>query len=145
MQKIFTKNRGSFDFHQTWIKEGGRHLGLLCSGGYLMTSGLPIPNESFLKDVIPEGKDLTAALKWWKNKDDPNTKKKSIKVSPDNTYSFNDGSPIETVTDLIENMPSGPTLDAALRWWAKKQEQEEFEAMKAKAKSAKENRKPVKI
>jgi len=118
-QKIHTKNYGTIEFEQTWCSEG-LHIGRLTEGGYAHLTGLPVQSSEELIQCIPPGPDQEAALHWWEHRNDPVEEEASnrIVMNKDGSYSFEDGSPIETYSDITNNTAPGPGQDAILTWFA---------------------------
>ena len=118
-QKIHTKNFGTVEFEQTWAAEG-LHIGRLTDGGYAHLTGLPVQSPDELIQCIPSGPDQEAALHWWEHRNDPVDEESSnrIVMNKDGSYSFEDGSAIETYSDITNNTAPGPGQDAMLAWFA---------------------------
>jgi hypothetical protein len=118
MQVINTKEFGDLTFIRTWT-DGHIHIGKLEDGGFCHIGGPPISTRAELEDAIPRGPQLEDALDWWENKDKAEQKKKSrrIMIQDDGSYVFEDGSPIESVDELVACIPTGPALDAAVAWY----------------------------
>ena len=123
MQTLYTKNYGSLTFVRTWVGNN-IHIGLLENGGYCHIGGPPIASVHQLRDAIPAGEALDAAIHWWKHKDEileADVKAKRIVILPNGDYQFDDGTPIKEMADLIASLPSGPALNAAIAWFAGKE------------------------
>jgi hypothetical protein len=118
MQVISTGGYGELTFTRTW-SDGSIHIGRLAEGGYCHIGGPPIASKRELETAIPEGKYLDEALDWWSNKDKVEVKKDKPKIviMDDGSYALSDGSPIKSVGDLINYIPPGPGLDAAVLWY----------------------------
>lgn len=126
MQKLETNDYGTLIVEKSWANTG-IHIAKLAQGGYCHITGQPISKrEDFIK-AIPEGKEREEALYWFDRKDDPtfNVKRKRIVITPYGSFEFDDGTPITSASEIIENLPQGILQDAALRWWASEQEKEE--------------------
>jgi hypothetical protein len=122
-QKIYTKQFGDIEFERTFV-EGTLHLGKLVGGGYLHITGQPIDSEKELRGAIPRGPELDAALDWYRHKDDKPAVEapRNVVIKPDGSYAFDDGSPIKTITELVQSIAPGPALDAAVMWFMEKQQ-----------------------
>lgn len=127
MQVLKTKNYGNLTFVRTWSIEG-RHVGLLKSGGYCHIGGPPIGDVSELTTTIPPGPALDKALDWWEHKDDVVIvdKPRKIVIQLDGSYTFDDGSLIESVGDIVSAIPAGPALDAAVAWYTREYNKSEI-------------------
>lgn len=122
MQTINRAGYGDLTFQKTWVG-GNLHIGKLADGSYAHLAGMPVSQRSEIEDVIPKGKDLEEALKWFETKDDVKPRSASSKriiIEPDGSYSFEDGSPVKTIRELMDALPKGPALDAAVTWFVAK-------------------------
>lgn len=118
MQTLKTKHHGDITFLRTWV-QSSLHIGRLAGGGYLHTSGLPIATEQEIREAIPKGPDLDDALQWFKHRDDiPVPVKRRIMIELDGSYVFDDGNPVQSITELVQCIPPGPALDAAVMWFS---------------------------
>ena len=125
MQVLHTKNYGSVSFERTWIA-GDLHIGKLTGGGYAHLSGLPVKGKKELRIAIPAGPQLEEALEWFDKKDAPQEAPvKKVVVSQDGSYAFDDGSPVTSLQELVQHMPSGPAMDAALEWFSGEKKKKE--------------------
>ena len=120
-QIIKTKQFGPVEFGDKQWTMGTTTIGVLAGGGYAYLNGHMVESKDALIRCIPSGPDLAKALDWWENKDkiQPDEIQRRIVVLPDNSYAFEDGSPIESATDLLNYFGPGDALEAALRWFAK--------------------------
>ncbi len=120
-QILHTKDFGDIEVENSYVK-GNLHVVELTGGGYAHSSGLPVQNKRELQDTLPAGPVLEAALKWWEHRDDePETPKRSILFRPDGTLAFDDGSPVQSISEIIQHVPPGPFLDAAVTVFTKMQ------------------------
>jgi len=124
-QIIKTEHHGELEFDKTWVVSGGAHIGKLTNGGYCFLGGAPVLLKD-IKKVIPVGKELDEALEWWEHKDDEkNESSKKITISPDGSYTFENGDPITKVSELYDYFEVGSEiLDNALLWFTRRQEKE---------------------
>ena len=127
MQTINTKYYGPISFEKTWVSSDGRHIGKLTKGGYAHLSGSIITNEQDLMDLIPSVKERDAAIKWFKQKDEPNEQiaAKSLLLRSDGSYLWEDGTEVTDVTEVYNALPKGPQLEAVLVWFRAKSAKEE--------------------
>lgn len=134
-QILHTKNYGEIEVEQSWIHDN-LHIVKLANGGYAHSSGLPVQKASELKKAIPPGPELEEALFWFEHRhDEPEQVKRRLVINPDGSVVFDDGSPIQNMSDIVENLQPGPFLDAALRWFVQKQEQDRQAEQAAKTKA----------
>ena len=125
MQTLHTKNYGSVSFERTWIA-GDVHIGKMVGGGYAYLSGLPVKSKKELKAVIPAGPFLEEALAWFDKKDEPQSViTKKVVIFQDGGYAFDDGSQITSLQELVNFMPAGSALDAAIEWFSKEKKKRE--------------------
>ena len=110
---------GLMEYEVTFAKVSGVHIGRLTNGSYCHVGGNPIKSEDELREAIPPGPELERALKWWADKDNPQAEapKKHLIVRPDGSYAFDDGSEIQSASELIAHLSPGPALEAALKWY----------------------------
>jgi len=121
-QRLITKHYGPIEVEKSW-NVGAQHIGKLVGGGYVYLTGLPVKTKQELKAIIPPGPDLDEALEWFDSPDKfSETRIKRLMLNPDGSYEFDDGSPVESVSDLVKHLQEGPALDAALTWFVKAQE-----------------------
>jgi len=118
-QKIHTKHYGTVEFEQTWSCDG-LHIGRLTDGGYAHLTGLPVQSKDEIIRAIPSGPEQEAALHWWEHRNDPveEESENRIVMNRDGSYSFEDGSPIESYADITQNTSPGPGQDAMLVWFS---------------------------
>jgi hypothetical protein len=133
-QLLHTGRFGTIEVEKSWV-ETNLHICKLTQGGYVYVSGLPVTSEADLRKAIPAGPEREAALQWLANRELPEeTPKKRIVVNPDGSCAFEDGSPVENISDILNHIPPGPFQDAAYRWLQEKKAQEK--ALQEKAAKA---------
>jgi len=136
-QILKTAHFGEVEFTKTWVTSTGKHIGKLAKGGYAFLSGQPITKKKDLTDCIPGGTELEEALNWFSNKDkikEETVPPKMVVIQRDGSYAFDDGSPIKDVADLIEAIPRGPVLDAAVAWFTNRLKGQELHAKSVEVK-----------
>lgn len=112
-QKLFTKKFGELDVERSWV-DGSHHIALLTNGAYVHITGLPIKTKGELRAVLTN-EDLAAAEKWFDHRhDDDQQAPQRIMFEADGTPVFEDGTPVESPSDLVQSLKPGPILDAAL-------------------------------
>ena len=112
-QKLFTKKFGELDVERSWV-DGPHHIALLTNGAYVHITGLPIKTKGELRAVLTN-EDLAAAEKWFDHRhDDDQQAPQRIMFEADGTPVFEDGTPVESPSDLVQSLKPGPILDAAL-------------------------------
>ena len=118
-QILFTKKFGEIEVARSW-QEGPNHIALLVNGVYCHITGLPIKEKSELRDVL-SGEDLKAAEHWFDHRhDEKENPPQRIMFGADGTPFFEDGTPVESPSDLVQSLKPGPLLDAALMALASK-------------------------
>jgi len=121
-QKIYTKRFGTIEVERSW-QDGTFHIAKLINGAYSHINGLPIKNEDELKAVL-SGPDLEDALEWFTHRHEREEEApRRIMFEADGTPLFEDGTPVESPSDLINSLKPGPLLDAALIALARKMDQ----------------------
>ena len=76
--------------------------------------------------MIPAGPFLEEALAWFDKKDEPQSViTKKVVISQDGGYAFDDGSQITSLQELVNFMPAGSALDAAIEWFSKEKKKRE--------------------
>lgn len=116
-QKLETKTKGTLMIERSWISQGVGHIAELSGGGFIHVGGVPIKTEKEIRDIIPAGEDRTRALEWFKNKDKAlkDSPKRKVVIEANGDLKFDNGEPVTSVSDLINNIPAGPFLDAAVK------------------------------
>jgi hypothetical protein len=96
-------------------------IGVTPQGSYVHLSGLPVQTVAELKQVIHDKEELADAIHWLEHRHDfEEEKPKRIVFNPDGSYEFEDGTPINSITELIDAMGQGnPALEAACLWFSK--------------------------
>ncbi|MEW6385911.1 MAG: hypothetical protein AB1491_00120 [Thermodesulfobacteriota bacterium] len=123
-QILFTKNYGEIEIEKSWAK-GTAHIAKLVGGAYVHISGLPVQSKAELREVITDPQELAQALDWFDHRhDEPEKEPRRLILNPDGTMIFDDGTPVTSVSEIVEAIKPGPLLDAALLSFAKQQEKE---------------------
>ena len=121
-QKLFTKSYGEIEVECSWV-EGPHHLARLTNGAYVHITGLPVNSKAELRAVLT-GDDLEKALDWFDHRHDGKEQVfKRVMFDADGTPIFEDGTPVESPSDLVQALKPGPVLDAALMALSKKLEE----------------------
>jgi len=110
------------------------HVALCENGAYVDINGLPIQDKAILRKAIPV-EFLQDALDWFDHRHEmEGAPPLRVIVNPDGSCEFEDGSPIESTSQLTQALKPGPMLDAALLWFTKKKiaEEEGEEAQRTK-------------
>lgn len=120
-QVIKTAAHGSIVFERTFINNNV-HVGKLMNGkGYCTLGGVPIADKSQLLAVIPKGQELDEAIHWWDHKDEIKVEEYAppkLVITNTGDYEFTDGKPVTKLEDLINSLPPGPALEAAVKWFS---------------------------
>lgn len=113
-QILHTKDFGDIEVVRSFVK-GNLHIVELTNGAYAHSSGLPVQSKDELREAIPKGHALDKALHWWEHRnDETEAPKRRILIQPDGTIAFDDGTPVTSISEIIEYVPRGPFLDAAI-------------------------------
>jgi hypothetical protein len=122
------------------------HIALCDNGAYVHTSGLPVKDKSDLRKAIPL-EFLPAALDWFDNRHKATENAPlRLMMEGDGSFVFEDGSPVESLSQLVTALKPGKVLDAAIDWFREKQKTQEAAAnpVKPKAKAPKKKAAPRK-
>lgn len=121
MPQIISTKNGTIEVERSW-SEGPHHIARLTNGAYCHITGLPIKDKKELREVLT-GEDLEKALHWFDHRHDEETKAaRRVILEPDGTPVFEDGTPVESPSDLYQFFKPGPVLDAAIKALVLKQE-----------------------
>jgi len=143
-QILHTKDFGDIEVVRSFVK-GNLHIVELTNGAYAHSSGLPVQSKDELREAIPKGPALDKALHWWEHRNDEvEAPKRSILIRPDGTLAFDDGTPVRTISEIIEHIPRGPFLDAAIKTFTAMQEKIQEEEKAAQTVAGKVARKIAK-
>jgi hypothetical protein len=128
-QKLFTKKYGELKVVRSW-QEGPNHIALLTNGAYVHITGLPVKTKAELQAVLT-GEDLEKAENWFDHRhEEVENPPLRIMFEADGTPIFEDGTPVESPSDLVQSLKPGPVLDAALVALARKMaEKQDLEAL----------------
>ena len=111
-QKLFTKKFGEIEVEQSW-QEGSYHIARLTNGAYVHITGLPVRTKTELRAVLRD-EALAVAEHWFDHRHDDDEKAPKGIIFRGDDVLFEDGTPVETPSDLVQSLSPGPGLDAAL-------------------------------
>lgn len=136
-QKLYPKKFGEMEVECSW-QDGAHHIAKLTNGAYCHITGLPITSKAELQKVLT-GDDLERALNWFEHRHEAEDKPpRRIMFEADGTPLFEDGTPVESPSDLLESLKPGPLLDAALMALARKLDaKKEVERLATESKAGK--------
>ena len=119
LQKVRTDKYGELEVVQSF-QEGPRVIHLLKNGAYVFDSGLPVSEESDLRKGIGKaGNFLAEALEWLEHKDDRvHGLIREIKSQRGTLVYADDGTPVNSVEDIISFYEPGPFREAAFAVYA---------------------------
>lgn len=119
-QTLHTKQFGDLKVVMSF-HEPPYHVALCENGAYVDINGLPIKDKTVLRKAIPV-EFLPDALDWFDHRHErEGTPVKKIRIEPDGSCIFEDGSPVTSSSQLVQAIKPGPMLDAALLWFTKQQ------------------------
>lgn len=122
-QKLFTKRFGELEVEHGGWQNGNTHVVRLTNGAYCFISGLPVEKKSDFAKAGMTGDELESALFWFEHRHDKDQKPaRGIKFEADGTPIFDDGTPVESPSELMQYFKPGPVLDAAIKALVLKQE-----------------------
>jgi hypothetical protein len=140
MPQIISTKNGVIEVERSW-SDGPHHIALLTNGAYCHITGLPVRDKKELRDVL-SGEELEKALHWFDHRHEEDTKaSRRIILEPDGTPIFEDGTPVESPSDLYQFFKPGPVLDAAIKALVLKLEAREKAQKLAQTKAGKAARK----
>lgn len=121
-QMLDTGKYGQILVVQTWDSAEAQFAKIhkLVNGSYVYDSGLPVDKRKAL-EIIPLGKERDAAFHWFDHRHDDDEVKKGrgIIVNPDETLTFEDGSPVTSIQDITQNIKSGLHQELLIRCFLK--------------------------
>ena len=119
LQKVRTDKYGELEVVQSF-QEGPRVIHLLKNGAYVFDSGLPVTEASDLRRGIGKaGNFLAEALEWLEHKDDRvHGLIREIKSQRGTLVYADDGTPVNSVEDIISFYEPGPFREAAFAVYA---------------------------
>lgn len=114
-----TKDFGPIEVERVWAN-GTMLIGVTPKGAYVHTSGLAVQSREEFEAVGMNPEELAEACYWLEHRHDVvEEAPKRIMFNPDGSYEFEDGSPITSITELIEAMgQNNPALEAACLWFS---------------------------
>ena len=118
-QVIHTKDFGDILIEKAWVN-GTMGIGVTPSGAYVHLSGLAVNSREEFEAVHMNAEELADACYWLDHRHDIEEEApKRIVFNPDGSYEFEDGTPINSITELIDAMGQGnPALEAACLWFS---------------------------
>jgi len=97
-------------------------VALLSNGAYVHITGQPIKSKQELRACL-KGEELASAENWFDHRhEEPERRPRKVMFEADGTPVFDDGTPVESASDLVAALQPGPILDAALLALAKAKE-----------------------
>jgi hypothetical protein len=131
-QIIHTKDFGDIEVERAWV-DGTMGIGVTPQGAYVHLSGLPVQSRAELEAVIHDTAELADACYWLEHRHDITEEaKKRVVCNPNGSYEFEDGTPVNSVVELIDSMGQGnPALEPAILWFAKEAERRQHAAVLA--------------
>jgi len=128
-QKIFTKNFGELDVVRSW-QDGPYHVAKLTNGSYAHITGLPVTSKDELRAVLV-GQEYRDAEEWFDNRHKAATEDTPLRIMDDNgSFIFEDGSAIETVSQIIQSVKPGAFLEVVLAWFTAKRQKDAMDQRK---------------
>jgi hypothetical protein len=129
-QILQTKNFGELEVeHGGWQDGSGGisgstiHIVRLTNGVYCHSSGLPVQSKSEFAQAGMRGDDLLKAENWFDHRhDSEDNPPQGVVFRPDGSVAFEDGTPVTQSAQLMQCLPPGEFLDAALKALFKWQE-----------------------
>lgn len=118
-QVIHTKDYGDIVVEKAWVN-GTMGIGVTPKGAYVHLSGLAVQSREEFEAVNMNPEELAEAVYWLEHRHDiVEEAPKRIVFNPDGSYEFEDGTPIQSITELIDAMgQNNPALEAACMWFS---------------------------
>jgi len=119
LQKVRTDKYGELEVVQSF-HEGPQIVHLLKNGAYVFGSGLPVKEEKDLRTALGRTSGfIEDALEWLKHKDDRiDGSIREIKHLHGKMVYADDGSPVNSIEDIIAFFEPGPFREAAFAVYA---------------------------
>jgi hypothetical protein len=121
-QALDTGRFGVIHVVQTWaMKE--KKISKLSNGAYVHTTGLPIATKKELTEVIPAGPEQDEALYWFDHREEnPEDPGRRITMDSEGAFTFDDGSPITSISEITQALKPGPHQELVIRWFIQEQD-----------------------
>jgi hypothetical protein len=121
-QALDTGRFGVIHVLQTWVMRD-KKISKLSNGAYVHTTGLPIGSKKEITEVIPVGPEQDEALYWFDHRDEtPENPGRSIVMHADGGFTFDDGNPITSISEITQALKPGAHQELVVRWFVLEQE-----------------------
>jgi hypothetical protein len=121
-QALDTGRFGVIHVLQTWVMRD-KKISKLSNGAYVHTTGLPIGSKKEITEVIPAGPEQDEALYWFDHRDEtPENPGRGITMDADGAFTFDDGTPITSISEITQALKPGPHQELVIRWFIQEQD-----------------------
>jgi hypothetical protein len=121
-QALDTGRFGVIHVLQTWVMRD-KKISKLSNGAYVHTTGLPIGSKKEITEVIPAGPEQDEALYWFDHRDEtPENPGRFIQMDSNGAFTFDDGSPITSISEITQALKPGPHQELVIRWFIQEQD-----------------------
>ena len=121
-QALDTGRFGVIHVLQTWVMRD-KKISKLSNGAYVHTTGLPIGNKKEITEVIPAGPEQDEALYWFDHREEnPEDPGRRITMDSEGAFTFDDGSPITSISEITQALKPGPHQELVIRWFIQEQD-----------------------
>ena len=121
-QALDTGRFGVIHVLQTWVMRD-KKISKLSNGAYVHTTGLPIGNKKEITEVIPAGPEQDEALYWFDHREEnPEDPGRRITMDQNGAFTFDDGSPITSISEITQALKPGPHQELVIRWFIQEQD-----------------------
>jgi hypothetical protein len=121
-QALDTGRFGVIHVLQTWVMRD-KKISKLSNGAYVHTTGLPIGNKKEITEVIPAGPEQDEALYWFDHREEnPEDPARRITMDSEGAFTFDDGSPITSISEITQALKPGPHQELVIRWFIQEQD-----------------------
>jgi len=130
-QVLRTKRFGELEVEHGGWQDAGLHIVRLTNGVYCHVSGLPVSSKGEFQKAGMQGDDLLKAENWFEHRhDSEENPPQGVVFRPDGSMAFEDGTLVTQSAQLMQCLPPGEFLDAALKALFKWQEGQKAPGLK---------------
>ncbi len=84
---------------------------------------MPIGSKKEITEVIPAGPEQDEALYWFDHRDEtPENPGRGITMDADGAFTFDDGTPITSISEITQALKPGPHQELVIRWFIQEQD-----------------------
>lgn len=128
-QILQSKKFGEIEVEHGGWQDAGLHIVRLTNGVYCHSNGLPVSGKDEFRKAGMQGDELLKAENWFEHRHD-SEETQGVVFRPDGSVVFEDGTPVTQSAQLMQCLPPGEFLDAALKALFKWQEGQKAPGLK---------------